>query len=800
MVRRPMTYAAAASAAAITVCFYAGILFAAVIGLAFTVVLLDGKRKETFLYIVIVFYLMSVINYQLFELKDREMPELAGSSHAISGKIISIERKENGNGQRFIQMKVDVNETDDRRLKEDERILLKYYGLVNGDRLVEDYSAAAPSDLIKAYIDVEIPSGRRNPGGFDYALHLRTLGIDVTANAKKIYYVEKDRTIISQICRMLFMKKEAYLNRLSSAAGSEASSLMRAILFGEKYELDEDVVEDFRKNGIAHILAVSGLHIGIIYAFFNTVWIWKKNRLYFTGVMAFFAGYMFLASFSPSVVRAVCMIGLHMAAQLTNRRYDIISAALLVLTIMIFANPLILFNMGLQLSFLAVLSIAVILPIIRKIYNGVYLSSLAVQAGLMPYMIYMFNCFSPMAVFINYPVVLLAGIIVPIGITAMLVSELSSSLFGALSVIVGELSGMLIKMSSYVSIDNLTVFYVCSPDTGMLCACYLILFVFLSEEGRVLFLRRKKKPIMILTAAVLFISVVFGSVASDPVRKSELLFLDVGQGDAVHLRVRDGVFGYDGLAGTGMFTCEKNYLFDGGGSDSYNVGKKVLKPYLLKNGIRKLDGVFVTHLHTDHYKGIVELCHEGMVNRLYLYEANRYKMQEIMDETGLDADSLVFLHQGNTVQFGGSRAEILWPERKTESEYIEMISDEENENDMSMIIKIYHRNMSALITGDIDETLMNTLAELHKHDSQLQSDILKVPHHGSKYSWNEEFIDKVSPEYAVIQSGRNNYGHPAPEIVENYFKKNIKVLRNDQQGAVGFFENNNNEVKAESMK
>ena len=204
-----------------------------------------------------------------------------------------------------------------------------------------------------------------------------------------------------------------------------------------------------------------------------------------------------------------------------------------------------------------------------------------------------------------------------------------------------------------------------------------------------------------------------------------------------------------------------------------------------------------------------------LVNNVFvkeeLHQAEKLKMfstavsktlhlQEIMDETGLDADSLVFLHQGNTVQFGGSRAEILWPERKTESEYIEMISDEENENDMSMIIKIYHRNMSALITGDIDETLMNTLAELHKHDSQLQSDILKVPHHGSKYSWNEEFIDKVSPEYAVIQSGRNNYGHPAPEIVENYFKKNIKVLRNDQQGAVGFFENNNNEVKAESMK
>lgn len=799
ILRRPMTYIAVSFATAIWVSFYAGSFVAVLIGALLIAVLLCYKNKSAKLYIIVIFYFISLINYQIFELQDCEMQNYEGNNHVISGKVVSVERKENRNKQQFMEMKVDVNKIDSRTLKKRERILLKYYGPKSGDALIEDYSKTAPSDTLKASVVIEIPESRSNPGGFDYALYLRTLKINVIAYADKIYCVEKSKAIISKISRELFILKESYLKRLSDTAGEETSSLMRAILFGEKYELDEEVIENFRESGIAHILAVSGLHIGIIYGFLNSVWVWKKNRIFFMGVMVFFTGYMFLASFSPSVVRAVFMIGLHMAAQLTNRRYDIVSAALLVVVIMLLKNPVILFNTGLQLSFLAVLSIAMILPLIRKIYNGVYLCSLAVQMGLVPYMIYMFNCFSPVAVLVNYPVALLAGIIVPTGVCAIILSQLCNPLFGVLSIIIREIGNLLIKISSVTTVDGLTVFYLCSPHIWMLFTCYLLMFVFLSEEGRIILLRKGWKPVPGMIAFIIIISFLSSLAVSDPVKKSELLFIDVGQGDAVHLRVRNGVFGYDGLAGTGVFTHEKNYLFDGGGSDSYNIGKSVLKPYLMKNGVRKLDGAFVTHLHTDHYKGIAELCREGMVDKLYLYEANKYKINEITEETGLDKDSLIFLHQGDIVRFGNSSAEILWPESKTDNEYIKMIQDEENENDMSMIIKINHRNISALITGDIDETLMETLAKQLKRTFSLDADILKVPHHGSKYSWSEDFVDKVSPKYAVIQVGKNNYGHPAQEIVDSYLKRGIKVLRNDRQGAVGFFESSDNKIMIESM-
>lgn len=799
MIRRPMVYAATAFALPIIVCFYADVNTSAALGCVLIVLLMCSKTRKNSIIIIVVFYFCSLLNYQIQAPEDSELMSFAGSNHVIAGKIVSVERRENQNSEGYIQMKVDVYEKDAVPLNKKERILLKYYGNSNDDILLKDYSAAAPTDYISADVDIEVPQSRRNPGGFDFALYLNSIRISVVAQTNHIEVVEKDRTKLACFTRELYLVKESYLEKLSNRAGESTSSLMRAILFGEKYELDEETVEDFRESGIAHILAVSGLHIGIIYRFISSIWIWKKNWLYFTAIMIFFMGYMFLASFSPSVVRAVIMIALHVFAQLTNRRYDITSAALIVLTIMLAFNPMALFNAGLQLSYLAVISIALILPIIRRGYNGVLLCSLAVQLGITPYMLYSFNCFSPAAVLINYPVAIIAGILVPAGVCAMFLSEVSDLMFYALAGVINRTAELLTKISSFAAIEDFTVFYVCSPGIWIICTCYLGFFAFLSEGGRMLFLRKKHMSIVVLAIGILLVSVMFDKAASDPVKNSELIFLDVGQGDAVHLRVRYGAFGKDGLLGTGLFVNEKNYLFDGGGRDSYDVGKKVIKPYLLKNGVRKLDGVFVTHLHTDHYKGVVELCREEMVDKLYLYEANKCKKQEIMDETKLDEESLVFLYKGNRVQLGRSEADILWPERKTDREYSEMINDEKNENDMSMIIKITHSNMSALITGDIDETLMDKLAKQQNIGISMKCDILKVPHHGSKYSWSEEFIRQVSPSYAVIQVGKNNYGHPAPEIVENYLHRGIKVLRNDQQGAVGFFEDSNNGIKVERM-
>ena len=250
----------------------------------------------------------------------------------------------------------------------------------------------------------------------------------------------------------------------------------------------------------------------------------------------------------------------------------------------------------------------------------------------------------------------------------------------------------------------------------------------------------------------------------------------------------------------------KNYLVDGGGKIDYDLGKKTLKPYLLKNGVRRLDGAFVTHLHTDHYKGVAELCREGMVKKLFLYEGNRDKTEQICQETGMSAEDLVFLRAGQTVSLDdegsaksvvndmrfaenmSERVEVLWPQAGRDAGTAlhkrRLDSEEEDENETSLIMKIHAGGLSLLATGDIDAACEDRLAA--KYRNGLKTDLLKVAHHGSRYSWSEDFARYAKPQAAVFQVGKNNYGHPNGEIIENYQRMEAGIWRNDLQGAVGF--------------
>ncbi len=256
-----------------------------------------------------------------------------------------------------------------------------------------------------------------------------------------------------------------------------------------------------------------------------------------------------------------------------------------------------------------------------------------------------------------------------------------------------------------------------------------------------------------------------------------------------------------------LHRCGSVYLIDGGGSSDYDVGRKTLREYLLKNGMSHVDGTFVTHLHTDHYKGICELAKAGMVEHLYVYDGYRPCEAQICEETGLRADQIDYLYAGQRLELqkpGGllrSRVEkdadetvsvtVLWPEKKTDSEYVRLLADETNENDMSLLLRVDYLGVSMLATGDMDENGENAvIASVRKNgdalDSEpLQSDILKVGHHGSKTSTSELFLNYVNPLVAVIQVGKNMYGHPTPEAIARLEGDGAAVYRNDLDGAVG---------------
>ena len=758
MVRRPLLYVAVSFAVSVVFSYYldSAVTFAAGIALLLIKSRQSGEKTKI-IFLIAAGCIAGSVNFAYQETSASVLMQKAGTPAELRASVVQTETKESSTGwgekSTYVQIKAEVYEVNGIHLDKKERILLKYYEKIG----------AVPGDTITVRGNIELPDGKRNPGCFDYRLYLESIGIRTVMTAETMECEKND-----SLQGKLHIFREKFIDDLTEVSGEAAAGLMRALLFGGKTELDETTLEEFQKNGTAHVLAVSGLHVGIIYGFISKLWRWKKKLLYFLMLAVFFSCYMVMASFSPSVVRAVVMIGLHVFADITGRRYDLSSAAFFTALLMMTVNPMQVFNAGFQMSFLAVLTLSLLIPVVRKIYSGVFLGSIAVQAGLLPYTVYTFNYFSSVAVFINVPVIFLTGIIVPAGLCSAFFFVFCEPLFKLTGGVLAGLCTILTEFNSLTCIDGITVFSVAGPYLWMIAVYYLSLLFFVSEEGRLMVMRKHRKSAAAMIAAVVAMTLAFNCMTGTEFRKAELIFVDVGQGDCMHLRTENG-----------------EYLIDGGGSIGYNVGKKTLKPYLLKNGTAEISGAFVTHLHTDHYRGITELCIEGMVGKLFVYDGNRVRENEILEETGLASEDIVYLSAGQRVRLDDETlVTVLWPDKKTWHEYEKMAEDEADENESSLILKIEMGGYSMIATGDVDAECLDRLAGIW--GSELDADILKVPHHGSKYSWSSDFTEAVSPAYAVFQVGKNNFGHPNQGVVENYLGNDIMIYRNDEDGAVGF--------------
>ena len=748
--RRPMIFIAIAFGGGVAAAFFShgnravwGCIFATAAAL-----LLVGNCLRTragLLKVCIFLCVFSIGGWWTQAYADRPDPmqEQAGSQIQVKGMVMDIRQEDQG-----YTMTVKTEES---------RTLVHYYGKLS------DYRDLTGRWAIFCGTP-ELAQERRNPGCFDYRLYLQTCGIGTVMTASRIELLKEKPMCYLHLTSQM---KARFEKKLDSYTDQEVKSLAMAMLFGDRSAMSEDTYEDFQKNGTAHILAVSGLHIGIVYGFFAFLWRGKKGTLFYCGALLFLLSYMALANFSLSVVRAGIMIMLHLGARLLHRRYDLLSAAAFTFLLMLCYNPFQLFHIGFQLSFLAIASLGVILPFIQQFYQGLFLSSLAIQAGMAPFTAYAFNYVSLGAFFANLPVIFLAGILMPVGLAMLVFANLSDGLFGSCAFVFEQGCRILIWINGLFYAGGSTSFDVVSPPVFLLFCYYGILFFLVCEKGRVLFIRKKGYHLAAGAFAILLVAGIASAAVDEGFSKAQIVFVDVGQGDCIHVRTPEG----------------RNYLLDGGGSHRYDVGEKILKPYLLKNGVRKVDAAFVTHLHEDHYGGIRSLAKDGFIEKIGMFEGNRVKEKRIRHETGAE---LLYFYEGQRVDLGeGVYLDILAPKQASEKEYEKLSADQEDENASSLIMKLRWGPVSVLITGDIDQEGERLLLDRYSGSRILQSDLLKVAHHGSKYSSSEDFLQAVAPRAAVIQVGKNNFGHPSQAVIEKCGEKDIMVYRNDTSGAIG---------------
>ncbi|QIB69847.1 DNA internalization-related competence protein ComEC/Rec2 [Aminipila butyrica] len=742
-------------------------------------------KKQSLCGIAILIALLGAVQYRGALHETGVLERNQGQFLTISGQVIAAVEKD----EETHQLTVVVEELEGvGKLKSRERMLLSLYGSC------PDYYQLQGQQIQAAGV-IELPATQRNPKAFDYRLYLKTKEIS-TIMSLKPNNIQLSNQVRNPYLHYIATVKYVFQQNLSGIFDRETSGLLIGMIFGDTGGIEEALYESFQKNGICHVLSVSGLHVGCLYMCINALFGGRRNLKVYGAVLAALCFYASLANFSPTVMRALLMIILHIFCKYMYCRYDMLTSAAVTMAGLLFFNPLSLLNLGFQLSYLAIFTLAVVTPAAERLWSRNLAGVISIQAGMVPISMYTFNYFSFSSFIANIPIIFLSGLLIPLGMVLLLFSMLASvlgawkmpqqlldGLFQIVGLLIDFFTQLLLLVNRLVFVDHISYRYVLSPPLWIILLYYGLLFFLSSEACRILWQRKDYRPMGRLILLILAISLLWGNASKDGFEKVQMTFVDVGQGDCLLITTPKG----------------RHVLVDSGGSSRYDVGKKLLLPYLLKNGVRDIDLAVITHFHTDHAGGLYSLARELPVKRLGLYEGNRAIAGQIQEQTGISRENFLYLSRGQRLQVEeGLEIQVLYPEEKTMEEYRQLAQDQKDENESCLVMKVTLQGVSVVMTGDIDEEGEKRILEGNP-GSLLKSDILKVAHHGSKYSSSTAFLDQVQPRLAVIQVGKNNYGHPAPQTLERLEEINCQVYRNDQQGAVGIEIGKGGKLKIHTM-
>lgn len=604
-----------------------------------------------------------------------------------------------------------------------------------------------------------------NPGQFDAYSYYQISGISYRLNqAIVLAKSEKYSRLGEAGCRL-----RSFLSRkLSQSLPEEEACVMQTMLLGEKGSMDKELKALYQRNGIAHILAISGLHISMLgmglYRLLKKTGLPMKASASVSAIVIIFYGMM--TGFSMSAIRAVFMFALHMLSILTERTYDMLTAAALAAVLIIVQQPLYLFHSGFVFSFGCVLGISLLFPVLvqrkddRSRIKKALLGGFGMAVINLPIYLWFYFQYPVYSIFLNLLVIPLMSLLMAAGLMLLLCQLMCP--FLSLPFVFLIRAVLKVYEAACGFCDRLpgNLWTPGKPQVYQILL-YLLLMLLLILYG-------KRLPMGIrwciaALAAALFII--------HPKAGLTVTFLDVGQGDCIFIACNG----------------EGNYLVDGGSSSVKGVGEYRIIPFLKSQGASVLEAVFVTHPDEDHCNGIKELLEMGKeqgieIRNLILPDVSPKARTEEYLELTLAAEKagipVSCISRGQEIGSGKLRLACLHPSRGYAGET----------NEYSTVLELTYGNFSALLTGDVEgdgeRQLVNLLQE-RKNGGRMT--VLKAAHHGSAGSTPDELLDDQMPFYTVISCGRgNSYGHPHEELLERLKEHDSRIFITYETGAVRF--------------
>ncbi|SFS69842.1 DNA internalization-related competence protein ComEC/Rec2 [Marininema halotolerans] len=638
--------------------------------------------------------------------------------------------------------------------------------------------------VLASSVSLSRPSLARNPGAFNMRQYLYREGIHWVGDVKgwgNLHQIDSPRGIDRSVDRLRLI----VMQKIEEIYPPETAGVMSGMLLGIREAVPSTIEEEFIHLGLVHLLAVSGLHVAIVvammYGGLTFMRVTREKAVMVT--LCAIPIYVFLTGAAPSTVRAGVMAILGLMTLWWRRAPDRLSFLALAALLLLWWDPYILFSVGFQLSFGVTFALLVatgpvveVLPFRWVAFNQVVAVTTIAQLASFPIILYHFHVISWLSWGVNLIIVpIFSLMITPLGYGALFLSFFNETLASLPAWLSSQvLSGVLYGMKWLTSLNGFEQSW--EPPSWWWIFLYAgsVAYLLWSYTGGPLRPWRHRLTALVL----LFGSIVFLHLpwVIQPGKELTITFLDVGQGDCTVIETPTG----------------KVILVDGGGQlpfakkewqrkrKEYDVGKSVIIPYLHYQGIDKIDWLVITHGDADHIGGlgaVVKRFPVGKVIRNHHPPGSEMEraLIKLLNQKQVPLllpplDRPYIIDQGITWQF-------LHPNTTGQTP-----GKLESSNDDSVVFLLEAGGSRILFTGDIEA---HGEEEIRKRWELPSIDVLKVAHHGSKTSTEQELLNKLHPREAVISVGKNNrYGHPSPVVIKRLQQDGSRIWRTDHQGAI----------------
>ena len=711
------------------------------------------------------------------QLEARILPQWEGQDIILQGKVKGIPNTKD-DGTRF---RLTINQAS---LKTDPEKHIKLKGTVRLGwfRSTQVVNADETWQLV---VRMKRPSGVLNPNGFDYEKWLFSERISATG------YIREEPDFNQLLAESPWwsadrLRQKIHHNIQTGVEDKASAAILSALVVAIRTKFDDDQWALLQQTGTSHLVAISGLHIAVVagFSFLPIMLIWglfpalnEKIPLQvagaFTGVI-FATAYAMLAGFTLPTQRALLMVVIALLGLLVRRHYQSSTILAVVVIAVLLLDPLAGMTVSFWLSFLAVAIILVVLKrqvgkpqsmIMRLIKLQIILS-----LGMLPLTLFFFgsvSLLSPVANLIAIPWVSL--VIVPLSLIALVFMPISSFISNALF----SISALAIKwmfagfeLLGGSSLANVTIAEI--PSTYLLFAFAGFLFLLLPKGFPARWL-----GLIAILPALLF--------TPERPKQGEFTFilLDAGQGMASVIQTQNHNLIYD--VGTRF-------------SETYDMGKLVVAPFLKGKGITTVDSMVLSHKDIDHWGGAEAVLKELVVNEVI--SSDLTVLSKLPKRLTLSDQDIMRCTTGQSWQWDGVDFEFLSPPSPSES----FLSHFQKDNDRSCVLRVSNAHHSLLLAGDIEKKMEKYL--LSNQLDKLSSDVITVPHHGSKTSSTRAFLQAAAPQLALVSAGyRNRFGHPKEEVLKRYQKMEIAIMDTVSSGAITIiFPDTKEEIEVKSYR